>query len=95
REFSYGGAYVDFKAEAQFFVGIVRSDDRIVQAGSRVDGLSSVRGIVVIEGLIRVLVVVQAEYSAALRNLGPRCLLTGLPDEWMRTEVVEEELEQN
>ncbi|GKF99317.1 hypothetical protein Tco_0298100, partial [Tanacetum coccineum] len=31
----------------------------------------------------------------SLRNLGPRCLLTDLPDERMRTEVVEEELEQN
>ncbi|GKG32568.1 hypothetical protein Tco_0430078, partial [Tanacetum coccineum] len=31
----------------------------------------------------------------SLRNLGPRCLLTDLPDEWMGTEVVEEELEQN
>ncbi|GKG58584.1 hypothetical protein Tco_0594354, partial [Tanacetum coccineum] len=31
----------------------------------------------------------------SLRNLGLLCLLIDLPDEWMRTEVVEEELEQN
>ncbi|GKB10658.1 hypothetical protein Tco_0844581 [Tanacetum coccineum] len=43
REFSGGGAYVDFRAEAQLFVGIIRSDDGIVQAGSGVAGLSSVR----------------------------------------------------
>ncbi|GJT92135.1 hypothetical protein Tco_1080980 [Tanacetum coccineum] len=67
------GAYVDFRAEAQLFVGIVRSDDGIVQAGSGVAGLSSVRGFhqlclklteFIVWGLIRVSVVVQAEYSA-------------------------------
>ncbi|GJX71229.1 hypothetical protein Tco_0308400 [Tanacetum coccineum] len=31
----------------------------------------------------------------SLRNLEQRCLLTDLPDEWMRMEEVEEELEQN
>ncbi|GKG42741.1 hypothetical protein Tco_0477039, partial [Tanacetum coccineum] len=31
----------------------------------------------------------------SLRNLEPRCLLTDLPDEWMRMEKVEEKLEQN
>ncbi|GJT92943.1 hypothetical protein Tco_1081788 [Tanacetum coccineum] len=45
-------AYVDFKAEAQLFVGIDRSDERIVQAGSGV------------AGLIWVSVVVHAEYAA-------------------------------
>ncbi|GJR32275.1 hypothetical protein Tco_1108507 [Tanacetum coccineum] len=42
--FSCGGSYVDFRAEAQLFVGMDRSEDGIVQAGSGVDGLSSVRG---------------------------------------------------
>ncbi|GJZ13838.1 reverse transcriptase domain-containing protein [Tanacetum coccineum] len=61
-------------AEAQLFVGIDKPDDGIVQAGSGVAGLSSVRGfhqlclrssgIVVLEGLTRASVVVQAEYSA-------------------------------
>ncbi|GJS68493.1 hypothetical protein Tco_0683058 [Tanacetum coccineum] len=65
------GAYVDFRVEAQLFVGIVRSDDGIFQAGSGVAVVSypykdhqeslhpphSTR-------VDRVLVVVQAEYSA-------------------------------
>ncbi|GKG60479.1 hypothetical protein Tco_0612080, partial [Tanacetum coccineum] len=31
----------------------------------------------------------------SLRNLGLHCLLTDLPEEWMRTEEVEKELEPN
>ncbi|GKG55990.1 hypothetical protein Tco_0574884, partial [Tanacetum coccineum] len=31
----------------------------------------------------------------SLRNLWLQCLLTDLPNEWMKMEVVEEDLEQN
>ncbi|GJT13880.1 hypothetical protein Tco_0860922 [Tanacetum coccineum] len=41
---SCGGAYVNFRAEAQLFVGIDRSDDGMVQAGSGEAGRSLVRG---------------------------------------------------
>ncbi|GKB72653.1 hypothetical protein Tco_0934065 [Tanacetum coccineum] len=74
------GAYVDFRAEAQLFVGMDRSDDGIVQAGSRVDDLSSVR-------------VVSNPYSD--RQDSVCCMLTVLPDEWMRLEVGEGRLGKN
>ncbi|GJY97522.1 hypothetical protein Tco_0514432, partial [Tanacetum coccineum] len=55
---------VDFRVEAQLFVGTVRSDDGMDQASSGVAGRSSVRGIGETDGLILVSVVVQAVYSA-------------------------------
>ncbi|GJU82184.1 hypothetical protein Tco_1284549 [Tanacetum coccineum] len=51
-------------------------------------GLSSVRG-------FHQLCLKLTLKHLSLRNLGSRCLLTDLPDEWMRMEVVEEELRQN
>ncbi|GJW00202.1 hypothetical protein Tco_1555453 [Tanacetum coccineum] len=78
------------RAEAQLFVGIVRSDDGIVHAGSGVDGLSSVRDpsglLFVIEGLIWVSVVVHAEYAADVAVFeelwGCQCCLTDLLTKW-------------
>ncbi|GJU50266.1 hypothetical protein Tco_1219821 [Tanacetum coccineum] len=91
--------------------GLWESDDGIVQAGSGVAGLSSVRGFhqfclkltrsirnLLIEVLIAVVRRCHARYALmqlSLRNLELQCLLTDLPDEWMRPEVVEEELEQS
>ncbi|GJR01719.1 hypothetical protein Tco_0524703 [Tanacetum coccineum] len=76
----------DFKCWAFQSRGVVvccyvRSDDGIVQAGSGVAGLSSVRG------FHQLLPQVDCILGAMLIDY--------LPDEWMRMEVVEEELEQN
>ncbi|GKB32210.1 hypothetical protein Tco_0871611 [Tanacetum coccineum] len=58
-----------------------RSEDGIVHAGSGVDG-----SVFLLESIQLMLL--------SLRNSGLQCLLTDLPDEWMRLEVVEEELGQ-
>ncbi|GKG52371.1 hypothetical protein Tco_0547246, partial [Tanacetum coccineum] len=53
---------VDFRAEAQLFIGTVRSDDGIDQAGSGVAGRSSVIGLN--ELCLQVSVIIQVVYSA-------------------------------
>ncbi|GJX18996.1 hypothetical protein Tco_0221673 [Tanacetum coccineum] len=63
---------VDFRAEAQLFVGTVRSDDGIDQAGSGVAGIGET------DGLSLVSVFVQAVYStkvAVFEELGAAVLV--------------------
>ncbi|GJU86246.1 hypothetical protein Tco_1293792 [Tanacetum coccineum] len=95
REFSCGGAYVDFRAEGPLFRCMVRSDDGVrnmitstsspldyavhLQCVSSSIGRSS--GIVVFEGLIR------GAKAAGLEELwSSECLLTDLPRWWMGME---------